>query len=260
MNWCVMPYLGNLNQTYAAVCDVLAQTIADVRLFLINQGGEKLEGIDDPRVYHVAHVPILPSLAATWNLALRTVWDTGEDQALVVNNDVRVHPELYEALRITQAVTGGLLVSAVNVGEAWSEVQTRPILPLSVNFPESTGGPDFSCFLITKACHEQYPFDEGFAPAYCEDLDYHRRLMLAGHREKIFSVNLPFLHYASGTLKGMTEEQRMRHEAAISAGSRAHYVAKWGGGVNQERYTRPFDPTSDQDGVTTPELQHARHA
>jgi hypothetical protein len=121
----------------------------------------------------------------------------------------------------------------------------------------SKGGPDFSCFLISKEGHEKYPFDEAFSPAYCEDLDMHRRYILGGDGDKIFSVNLPYWHvdHGSGTLKAVSAERRAKIEGQINAGSRAYYQRKWGGPVNAERYTIPFEEQSAQDGVTTPELQ-----
>jgi hypothetical protein len=82
--------------------------------------------------------------------------------------------------------------------------------------------------------------------------------MIDGHRDKIFSVNLPFLHFASGTLKGMAPEAREKKEAQINTGSRMYYERKWGGPVNHERWTKPFDFTTDRDGVSTPELQHGQ--
>ena len=271
MNWVIMPYVGNHNQTEQAVYDVLDQSLPNVHLLLIQQGGDPVPiiSIETPRVHRWKHDPPLPSLSATWNRALKMVWEAGETHAWVVNNDVRLHKDTYKELICVLASEDALFVSAVGV----TPEQFDPTADVTLGLYQNThgregavyptqiakGGPDFSCFVITKACHDQYPFDEGCQPAYLEDLDLHRRLMLDGYREKIFSVNLPFLHYASGTLKAMTPEKRAKWEERIGAGSRAHYRAKWGGDCNQERYARPFDPTSEQDHVTTPELQHGLH-
>lgn len=262
MNWVIMPYLGNLDQTEQAAYDVLDQSLPDVHLLLIQQGGDPVAlgpgAVTTGRAHHWHHDPPLPSLAATWNRALRMVWAGGGTQALVVNNDVRLPRQLYEALAIVQKATQAWFVSACNVGEAaWTTVPTS-LLPFESQVLFSRGGPDFSCFLITRQCHVNYPFDEGFQPAYCEDLDYHRRLMLDGKGDTIFSVQIPYLHFASGTLKGMTPEARERKEQQINAGSRAYYEKKWGGPVNHERWSIPFDALTDRDGVTTPELQHGR--
>lgn len=258
-----MPVLGAPEWTEAAINDVLAQT-SPTRLLIVNQGietefRERLERIAEQypdRVFVWSHVPSLPSLAATWNRALHLVWETGGTEALVVNNDVRLHKYTYYLLSWYRQRTDALFVTAVGV----TAEQFNPDLDYAYEENDkslhSRGGPDFSCFLISKEGHEKYPFDENFSPAYCEDLDLHRRYMLGGDGEKIFSINLPYLHYGSGTLKSMTPEQKSSLERRIGQ-SRAYYEKKWGGSVNHERFTIPFDAETDQDGVTTPELQRA---
>lgn len=263
--WIIMPILGAPELTEAAIADCLAQSIP-TRLLLVNQGVEdgfrrRLEAIAEEypeRIFLWSHQPSLPSLSATWNRALRFVWETGATRALVVNNDVRLSPDTYLGLLGAMNITCNLFVTAVGVTSEqfaqaehplyWYDYAKRQVV--------DKGGPDFSCFLISKAGHEQYPFDEAFIPAFCEDLDMHRRYLLGGDGDKIFSINLPYLHVGGGsnTLKSMSPEARAAHEARIGI-SRAHYRAKWGGDVNQERYTIPFDETSAQDGVTTPDLQ-----
>lgn len=276
MNPIILPYMDCVQYTRDAIADVLTQTLPDLHLLLIDNGsgaegralGEEFAVQDPTRVLRWRHDPPLPSLSATWNHALRWAWESGAEHALVVNNDLRLHAATYETLWNVQDTTGAWLVSAVGVTAAQFDPRFDPMrlctcpvkhhswYACAGSWPK--GGPDFSCFLITKECHRLYPFDEGFVPAFCEDLDMHRRLMLDGHGDKIFSVNLPYLHYASQTLKGMPPDKRTAHESRITAGSRAHYRLKWGGDVNQETYTRPFDPESAAEHVTTPELQHGQ--
>lgn len=266
-HYAVMPVLGAPEWTEQAVADLLDQTIP-VRLLIINQGVEtsfrqRLERIAEAHPNQIllwSHNPPLLSLAATWNRALRFVWEVGGTEALVVNNDARFVPWTVSHLSQMLAGTGSWFVSAVGV----TEPQYHQYAQLGGDHPDDLldaktpfkGGPDFSCFLISKRGHETYPFDEGFIPAYCEDLDTHRRYMLGGDGDKIFSVNLPYLHYASGTLKTIPREQCEALQRRIGQ-SRAYYERKWGGPVNQERYRIPFDEDSATDGVTTPELQAA---
>lgn len=257
MQWVIMPYVGNLQETEQAVMDVLAQTL-DVRLLLIRQGGGPTVDTADPRVFHWHHDPPLPSLAATWNRALKMVWDCGGEQALVVNNDVRLRRDTYVALLQVIRGTDAWFVSAVGTAPEQFDREAVLFYDGASLLQDHRGGPDFSCFLIDKGCHALYPFDEAFIPAFCEDLDYHRRLMLDGHGDKIFSVNLPYLHLGSLTLRSLKGDARAALELQISSLSRRHYQEKWGGPVNQERYTRPFDEASAREGVTTPELQHGQ--
>jgi hypothetical protein len=277
--WVVMPVVNGRDMTVQAIEDCLAQQGVETRVLVVCQGDvdfrQELEemAVMQPRLLVWSHNPQLPSLSATWNRALRFCWEAGAEEALVVNNDVRVHVRTYQMLRTVLRQQEALFVSAVGVREkdfhpafdytAWGTTRWA-------EFSASRGGPDFSCFLLSRECHQQYPFDEHFIPAYCEDLDYHRRLMLAGDGQRIFSVNLPYLHYASQTVQAFTPEQRAAW-GRMADGSRRYYARKWGGPVNAETYVVPFGNTivhlgtglvaAQMDGemgaldVTTPTLQ-----
>jgi hypothetical protein len=270
--YCVMPILAHPEYTRAAIADVLAQSVP-VRLLLINQGIEdafrdELEQIAEEFADQVllwSHQPSLPSLSATWNTALDFVWAVGGEVALVVNNDVRLDPRTVSILDavLTWPKKGNLFVSCVGVTAEQFEGRPEPLFspPEGETIPQldaaydtlTKGGPDFSCFLISRACHARFRFDEHFTPAFCEDLDYHRTLMLAGESARIFSVNLPYLHYGSATLK--TVADRAPIDRAIEAGSRAYYTQKWGGPVNAETFFTPFNSVVEgfsSDGLPTP--------
>jgi hypothetical protein len=257
-----MPAMANPEMTEDAIADLLAQSVP-VKVLLILQGvagafRQRMESIaeGEPRLLVWVHDPPLPSLSATWNRALQAVWEAGGEEALVVNNDVRLRPDTVSMLRTVMDQLVVLFVTAVGVTQEQYEAVKKSYAIDLVDDLSQRGGPDFSCFLISKAGHQRYPFDEGFVPAFCEDLDTHRRYMLNSDGDKIFSINLPYLHLGGGsnTLKAMEPEARAKHEARIGI-SRAYYERKWGGPVNGERYTIPFDPGSAQDGVTTPDLQ-----
>lgn len=267
--WAIVPALECIQFTEDAIADLLAQTGVDCRILLINQGSsdearEAFEALADhhhPRVLLWSHQPPLPSLSATWNRALQFVWATGATEALVANNDLHLHPRTYDILLRTLRSTDALFVSAVGVREG--QFDPTVVYDACAGEPagwliHQRGGPDFSCFVITKAGHRAYPFDEGFVPAYCEDLDAHRRYMLGGDGARIFSVNLPYLHYASRTVNSFTPAQQQAFATKV-AQSRRHYERKWGGPVNQETYAEPFSKVGVV-GVTTPELQARVHA
>jgi len=270
--WIVMPVLADQEKTTAAIADCLAQSIP-TRLLVINQG------VDDPFRAHLerlaeeypdriliwSHQPPLPSLAATWNRALRFVWEAGGSEALVVNNDVRLRPDTVYQLSSVMGHSDALFVSAVGVTEADFAYHPTPDVLLTapdergLGRPMHLGGPDFSCFLISRACHERFAFDERFIPAFCEDLDYHRRLLLAGEGARIFSVNVPYLHYASNTLKTLPAAEAAVIRRQIELQSRAYYAMKWGGAVNAETYWAPFDTTGTAEAATAPRLLFAQH-
>lgn len=256
--WVIIPIRDNLAQTLDTVYDASHQSVP-TRLLLVNQGSsqetrqelERLAEEHAEQIFCWSFDPQLPSLAAAWNRALDFVWSVGGEVALVANNDLRLHRHTIEVLQNVLHGADALFVSAVGV----TKEQFDPNFDhLSVSAAQR-GGPDFSCFLISRACHWCYRFDEGFIPCFTEDVDYHRRMMLDGSGHQIFSINLPFAHLSSQTLKQMDPEARQKVERQIQEVSRAHYVRCWGGPVNRERFMVKFDPASARDDVTTPELQ-----
>jgi hypothetical protein len=155
-----MPVLAAPELTLAAIADVLAQSIP-TRLLIINQGVddafrltlERIAEEHSDRVLLWSHQPSLPSLAATWNRALRCVWEAGGAEALVVNNDVRLHARTVEYLRDALDFFAALFVTAIGVTAAQFADAGDPYV---TSFQVTTkGGPDFSCFLISKAGHDQ---------------------------------------------------------------------------------------------------------
>lgn len=259
MNLIIMPYLNAAELTLAAAQDCLAQTTADTVLLLIDNGsqeearslGDQLRSVYPMRVLTWHWDPPHPSLAGCWNRALRFCWEAGADHALVVNNDVRLHPDTYAVLLNAQEMSGAWFVTGVGVTpeqfdptiDLWvargtpSQARNDGVRPEGFHY----GGPDFSCYLITKECHKWFQFDEGFTPAYHEDNDFHRRLKLAGFGDRIYGLNVPFLHYGSGTL---THNPRMRETwPARFAKCQEYYIQKWGGLPGSETFTVPGEGT-----------------
>lgn len=264
--WAIVPTLDLVEMTLQTCQDLLAQT-APTRVLLIDQGSSE-ESNDQFRRFAEAHHPrvllwtfnpSLPSLSSAWNRGLQFVWAQGAYEALVVNSDVRLHPQTTKFLQLARAVDDALFVSALGVGEEQFAALGETIIPKVTQHltlgPLDKGGPDFSCFLITQAGHDRYPFDEGFVPAFGEDCDAHRRYMLGGDGARIYSVNLPFHHIKGGSRTiNQSPEARTRFEKLAQIG-RQHYIQKWAGPPNQERFIVPGVAASAQDGVTNPELQ-----
>ncbi len=136
--WILMPWLNSPEMTLQAVEDCLAQTVP-TRVLLIDQGAsqEDRQVVDrwidqravatcpaevglaqaHPRVLCWHYLPALPSLSAVWNRALKFVWELGGEEALVVNNDLRLHRQTVEVLHRTRISTSALFVSCVGVRE-----------------------------------------------------------------------------------------------------------------------------------------------
>lgn len=99
-------------------------------------------------------------VAAAWNQILLSFPEAAV--ALIVNNDVVFAP--------------GVLAAALGRIDA-ERAQFMPLLPASASF---------SAFLITALAWDRVGlFDEGFHPAYCEDLDYQNRLQACDELEWI---------------------------------------------------------------------------
>ena len=272
--WAIVPFIGCIQNTKDTIIDLLYQKGVQVNVLAIDNGsdlasweeirdwarmvGSVREGMQG-KVIAWRHNPPLPSLSATWNAALDFVWGCGGDVAMVCNNDIRMKPWTVAALKGYQEKEGALFVSAVGVTkEQYDALQECP------GEDSHHGGPDFSCYLITELGHRKYRFDELMVPAYCEDVDMHRRYMLGGDGARIFSVNVPYLHKdnGSGTLKSFSPERAEQFHRSVAAGSRSYYKAKWGGGANEETFRYPFDNSEGKVSmpcpvrcVTTPELQ-----
>jgi GT2 family glycosyltransferase len=255
VNHVIMPFLNNWDQTRVAIDDVLAQSIP-VRLLLVNQGSDDdarraaqdftVKNLDRVRLWN--YDPALP-LAACWNKALRSVWQQGAEHAWVVNNDVRLWKETYKTLLDVQQASNAWFVTGVGVTERefehFADEDNARTGLMYLDAPDARGGPDFSCFVITGECHRYFQFDEAFIPAYHEDNDYHRRLQLAGLGDKIFGVNLPFLHYGSGTLKA--NETLREGWGPRFAACQQYYIQKWGGLPGSETYGVPFEGAVDRN-------------
>lgn len=240
--------------TQAALYDCYDQKDIESQVLLIDNGSGPedrrkayLQVVLDKRTLLWQHSPCLPSLAATWNAALDFVWDAGGEEALVLNNDTRIHPWTYGLLnRVLRGFLHGfqdhkwgenpaLFVTGVGVRELqWQELANQYQFNL-----ESRGGPDFSCFMLSKECHSKYRFDENFLGAYFEDNDYHYRMQVGGDGSRIFGVNIPYLHFASQTVN------RSPEIAAAFAKkferNRDYYRLKWGGDPGSEAFKVPFD-------------------
>lgn len=247
-SWIVLSYLDTAEMAKLAVEDCAGQEGLPhpPRVLAISNGSSQETRRELATCYdRMGHAkvlpwwfePGLPSLSGVWNRGLDFCWALGAEEVLVTQADVRLHRSTYEALRQARLMTGALMVTAV--GRREGEVDMEGALaPVALNH---RGGPDFSCYLLSREGHEKYRFDENFTPAFREDCDAHRRYILGGDGDRIFSVDVPYIHHASQTLKQMAPERAEAVQAAIGAGSGAYYQRKWGGPVNEEVFIEPFN-------------------
>lgn len=81
-------------------------------------------------------------------------------------------------------------------------------------------------------------WDENFHPIYYEDDDYKRRIALAGATYLMLPGETG--HFGSATIRDEGSNYA-DHNARTFPAQADYYRAKWGGGLNQETYTTPFD-------------------
>lgn len=248
-SWILMPVIDCLDLTLQAVEDCLAQDglEAPPRVLIVDNGSTRdtrraLEALQlhlQNRVLVWFHNPPLGpppfgTVNASWNAGLDFCWGQGASEVLVVNNDVRLHKDTYWLLKDVMDATGALFVSAVGVTEEQFDPAIEHVFETG---PAGRGGPDFSCFLISRDCHESFPFDPQFH--YFGDNDYHRRLKLLGMGDGIFSVNLPYLHFGSRTIRRSPEAEAAYHQ--VFEAQRERYLAKWGGLPEAETFETPYN-------------------
>lgn len=100
----------------------------------------------------------------------------------------------------------------------------------------------FACCALGRAAMERVGFfDENFVPAYFEDLDYLRRLRLAG-LPVVLDRRVLVEHDRSHTIR--TDPTAKVAVESQSAANARYYRRKWGGSPHNEVFTRPFDDRS----------------
>lgn len=224
---------AHLPMTRAAVESCLRQSI---------QGGVMLNVIDNasqdcgPYLRSLQGNILLQSygtprnLHKLWNQALGLAFGRlGAEHALVVNNDVVLRPDTYRLL----VADGSLFVTGIGVGTI---EETYRVAPSARSLH-----PDFSCFLMRKECWERVgPFEECYA-IYAGDCAYHVRMHRMGVEAR--SIDVPFYHVGSGTLKHVDSETRDEIQR-IADGDRETFVKRHGCAVGTEAYDALFLPSA----------------
>lgn len=212
---------NNLALTKKTVASVMAQDIPFDLVVIDNQSTDGTIQWALTKAWTFVHLSHQKSLAHCWNLGLKTLWTSGHETVLVLNNDVEIRPD---TLRLLLA-HGGEFVTCVSVDskERLGVAGDRDIEELKKTQREH---PDYSCWLIRKSVTDKgIWFNEDCYPAYCEDSFHHVACVRAGIRP--VCVDVPFFHYAAGTLKcaGPGEAERIKRGAQSN---REMFRAKYG--------------------------------
>ena len=105
-------------------------------------------------------------------------------------------------------------------------------------FPATPTHTTFCVFLLKHSAWQKVgPFDEGFWPAYFEDVDYWHRMR--HHGVKMLEITTTcYDHVLNGYLKAMTPAENKQFHQYMQNNYR-RYVRKWGGGPGKETRTVP---------------------
>lgn len=238
----IMPIYNCLALTRDAIASCLAQDIpGGVRVLAVIDRGD--DGVvhwlraQHPRVQTVEAPGC--GVSKAWNLGLEHVFDWLKlPHALVVNSDVRLRPDTYRRL----VDDGGLFVTCVGTSSGAKFPGGEPT-------NKTRPHPDFSCFLIRRECWSRVgQFDDSMR-IYCSDGSYHLRMHHAGINA--YCIDLPFWHYASGTLKQTDPDDRERI-LKIAQRDREAFKLRWGFEMGGTEYYDQFSSKSEAPTASEP--------
>lgn len=151
-------------------------------------------------------------VSASWNLMFH-LFPT--DHLIISNDDVRLHTNTIEEM-----------------AKAADDTDAEFI------YPKTTNQTTFCVFLLKHSAWMKVgKFDEGFWPAYYEDIDYWHRMRHAGIKMLELATTC-YDHVLNGYLKAMSFEENRWFHARMQENYR-RYVRKWGGGPGKETRTVP---------------------
>lgn len=229
-SWIVMPIYNQLALTRDAIASCLAQDIAGgVRILCVIDRGD--DGVTQWLRTQGKSVQVVEApgcgVSKAWNLALDHIFNTlGGEHALVVNSDVRLRPDTYRLL----VGDGGGFVTCVGTSSGAK-------FPGGIPSGRTRPHPDFSCFLLrTETWRLVGRFDDKMR-IYTSDGDYHLRMHHAGITA--YCIDLPFYHFASGSLKQTDPDDRERI-LKIAQRDREVFRDKWGFEMGGTEYYAAF--------------------
>lgn len=179
------------------------------------------------------------ALAKAWNVGIDWAFSDGCEYVMVINDDTVCSPwtidgqvHLHQMLR----EEGLVLTSGWQVDGPPERMYTLEKPETQMAFPTNL---NFSCFMINKdTIHLVGYFDERFYPAYFEDNDFHRRILLLGLKGHV-CLQAPFFHYGSATQQSQHGVDHHQFEQC-----QQYYIEKWGGGPGGEVFSHPYNNSS----------------
>jgi hypothetical protein len=183
------------------------------------------------------------ALSRAWNKGIEDCISKKCDFILIPNLDIFCHRNcIKDLLKFAQTEEEALL---------WTATSTQSVDEFKQDEFETNTleAPEFSFFMIKSDFISRFKptdpdlsakgkFDENIKPAYYEDNDMHRRIILSGHKA-LRTTGARYHHYGSGTIKSDPELER-KNVSTFTMNQR-YYIKKWGGLPGQETYLTPFN-------------------
>lgn len=160
-----------------------------------------------------------------WNAGLSRALEVGADVTIISNDDA--YPYQGTVRKLVDNIDRFDLISATNYRDV----------------PESDedsfdNHPDFSMFAVSteQFVHKFGFFDENFSPAYFEDNDMARRILISGGSYgRMLNAGMHHVGSVTQNMDAPVVTSEMFEE------NRRYYIQKWGGNPLQEKYSHPFN-------------------
>lgn len=215
---------------------------------VLNQFKLAIDAIRSIQTNHKYKLYIQPNwlnnrgVAGAWNDGIKEAFKDGCKYILVINDDIILSNWTIDnqILELENADDKGENLVLTTGWATTPPIHGEPISMMQYPRPSSemawVPGADFACFMMTEKCWEEVgEFDENFFPAYFEDNDYHRRILLKGLTAKTVP-QAPYFHYGSSTQKtsdGVPSDKFLLNQQ--------YYVKKWGGLPGAETFQSPHN-------------------
>lgn len=238
----VIPTLNQPEKLRNTITDFYAGSRIPNRTIIVNNGidPKTMEKIFSPeervdRNIWIFQPPYNLGVSGSCNIAMAlcSVWNSFW---LHSNDDVQVDPAMLKLM------------------ETEMEEVVQDSSKLQFVFPEHGEGSLFTIFLANPFVLSQKVglFDEQFFPAYFEDNDYARRMMLTGLVYRNMVMGAKYEHYTSSTVLSFSPEQKIKHDEQFG-GNREKYISKWGGEPEHEQFTTPYGKIGEYDIARYPD-------
>lgn len=216
----------------------------------LNQFETGLKALESVRTKHDWTPIIIPNwknkwtLSKAWNEGIRKAVERDSDYILIINDDIVLSPTTIDnMITFFDFHPEAVLVSAFDMRESMTAEEVYDD-GWSGSFTDShfDEKPDFACFMVRPDTVEKIGwFDENFSPAYFEDNDYHRRIVVLGHKAYSTTSAL-FYHYGSRTQ--YSDPYIPVVPSTAFEVNRLYFESKWGGSPGKELYVTPFNDKS----------------